>query len=131
MGDTGRVGVSERARMTALGLLAGVAIDQVAGDPRRGHPVAAFGAIAGRLEAVMWRDKRRAGVAYTSVLVGVGRRARPGRLAAWPVAASARPEGCRVPCAAARGATGRGRAVAGGRYRRGDVGGARRADAGG
>jgi adenosylcobinamide-phosphate synthase len=50
--------------------MAGVAIDQLAGDPRRGHPVAAFGAVAGRLEAAMWRDGRVAGVAYAGVLAG-------------------------------------------------------------
>src|SRR2546429_323628 len=56
--------------MTALGLLAGVALDQVLGDPRRGHPVALFGAVAGRLEDRMWRDRRRAGVQYTALLAG-------------------------------------------------------------
>jgi adenosylcobinamide-phosphate synthase len=56
--------------MTALGLVAGVAIDQVIGDPRRGHPVAAFGAVAGRLETWMWRDSRVAGVAFTTILIG-------------------------------------------------------------
>jgi len=58
-----------RARATALGLLAGVAIDQVAGDPRRGHPVAMFGAAAGRLEARMWRDDRAAGARYAALLI--------------------------------------------------------------
>jgi len=56
--------------MTALGLLAGVLLDQVIPDPRRGHPVAAFGAAAGRLERAMWRDDRGRGVAYTAALVG-------------------------------------------------------------
>jgi adenosylcobinamide-phosphate synthase len=60
-----------RARATALGLLAGVALDQVAGDPRRGHPVALFGAVAGRLEARMWRDDRTAGAGYAALLVAV------------------------------------------------------------
>jgi adenosylcobinamide-phosphate synthase len=58
-----------RARATALGLLAGVALDQVAGDPRRGHPVALFGTAASRLEARMWRDDRAAGAAYAALLV--------------------------------------------------------------
>ncbi|HEY0933144.1 MAG TPA: cobalamin biosynthesis protein, partial [Trebonia sp.] len=60
-----------RARATALGLLAGVAIDLVAGDPRRGHPVALFGAAAGQLEARMWRDDRAAGARYAALLVGL------------------------------------------------------------
>jgi adenosylcobinamide-phosphate synthase len=61
----------QRARATAIGLLAGVALDQLAGDPRRGHPVALFGAAAGRLEARMWRDDRAAGAAYATLLVAV------------------------------------------------------------
>lgn len=59
-----------RAPATALGLLAGVVIDQLAGDPRRAHPVALFGAVAGRLEARMWRDDRAAGAGYAALLVG-------------------------------------------------------------
>jgi adenosylcobinamide-phosphate synthase len=46
-----------------------VALDQIAGDPRRGHPVALFGAAAGRLEARMWRDNRAAGVGYAALLI--------------------------------------------------------------
>ena len=56
--------------MTALGLLAGVALDQALGDPRRGHPVALFGSVAGKLEARVWRDRRAAGAGYTAILVG-------------------------------------------------------------
>jgi adenosylcobinamide-phosphate synthase len=58
-----------RARATALGLLAGVAIDQIAGDPRRGHPVALFGTAARRLEARMWRDDCAAGAGYAALLI--------------------------------------------------------------
>jgi adenosylcobinamide-phosphate synthase len=47
-----------------------VVLDQVAGDPRRGHPVALFGTAAGRLEERMWRDDRAAGAAYAALLVG-------------------------------------------------------------
>ena len=54
--------------MTAVGLVAGVMLDQAIGDPRRGHPVAAFGTVAGKLEAAMWRDTRGAGLAYAGVL---------------------------------------------------------------
>jgi len=81
-----------RARATAIGLLAGVALDQIAGDPRRGHPVALFGAAAGRLEARMWRDDRTAGAGYAAVLIaapallGLLPRSLPG---AWLVAVTA------------------------------------------
>src|SRR5487761_1230429 len=57
------------ARATAAGLLAGVVLDQVTGDPRRGHPVAMFGTAAGRLETRMWRDDRAAGAGYAALLV--------------------------------------------------------------
>jgi len=58
-----------RCRATAFGLLAGVVADQIAGDPRRGHPVALFGTAAGRLESLMWRDSRVAGAGYAGVLI--------------------------------------------------------------
>lgn len=48
----------------------GVVLDEAIGDPRRGHPVAIFGAVAGRLEARLWRDNRAAGASYTALLVG-------------------------------------------------------------
>ena len=54
----------------AVGLLAGVVADRVAGDPRRGHPVAGFGALAAALERRSWRPSRTVGVAYALVLVG-------------------------------------------------------------
>jgi adenosylcobinamide-phosphate synthase len=53
-----------------LGLLLGIAADGVFGDPRRGHPVAVFGAMAGRLEKLTYRDHRIPGVVYTGVLAG-------------------------------------------------------------
>jgi adenosylcobinamide-phosphate synthase len=40
------------------------------GDPRRGHPVALFGTLAGRLEARVWRDDRVAGAGFAALLVG-------------------------------------------------------------
>ena len=58
-----------QARATAVGLLAGVVLDQLAGDPRRGHPVALFGGAAGRLESRMWRDDRAAGTGYATLLI--------------------------------------------------------------
>ncbi|WSY14818.1 cobalamin biosynthesis protein [Embleya sp. NBC_00896] len=58
------------ARTTALGMAAGVALDAVFGDPRRGHPVAGFGRAAGRLEQAMYADGRGRGIAYTALCVG-------------------------------------------------------------
>ncbi|WP_017973924.1 cobalamin biosynthesis protein [Actinopolyspora halophila] len=54
----------------AVGLLLGVAADAVLGDPERGHPVAAFGRLAERVERVVYRRSRSAGVLYAGVLVG-------------------------------------------------------------
>jgi adenosylcobinamide-phosphate synthase len=81
----------------ALGLLLGVAADAVLGDPRRGHPVAGFGALAARLERRVWAPSRPRGAAYVAVAVGspvvVGalleratRRSPVGRVAATAVA---------------------------------------------
>src|SRR5689334_16622582 len=55
----------------AAGVAAGLALDAAIGDPRRGHPVAAFGVAAGNVERLLWRDSRTAGLAYTAVCVGV------------------------------------------------------------
>lgn len=69
----------------ALGLLLGYAADRLLADPRRGHPVAGFGQVAGALENALWRDDRRAGVSFTLLLVGsavgvgvLAERVRPG-----------------------------------------------------
>ncbi|MFC4911441.1 cobalamin biosynthesis protein [Actinomadura gamaensis] len=59
-----------RISSRAAGLLAGVALDVLLGDPRRGHPVAAFGRAAGRVEKVLYGDSRVRGAVYTGVLVG-------------------------------------------------------------
>ena len=53
----------------AAGLLAGVALDAVLGDPRRGHPVAAFGRSAAALEKRVYADSRGRGAAYTAACV--------------------------------------------------------------
>ena len=53
----------------ATGLLLGAAADLLVGDPRRGHPVAGFGAAAAALERRGWRDSRPAGAAYAGTLV--------------------------------------------------------------
>ena len=69
----------------ASGLALGLAVDAVLADPRRGHPVAGFGAVAAALERQVHRDARPAGVAYalaltagTAALGGVAQRALPG-----------------------------------------------------
>jgi adenosylcobinamide-phosphate synthase len=53
----------------AVGLITGVALDALAGDPRRGHPVAAFGRAAAALEARDYADSRRRGAAHTAACV--------------------------------------------------------------
>ncbi|WP_239103540.1 cobalamin biosynthesis protein [Microbispora corallina] len=55
---------------TVAGMLLGAAADAVVGDPRRGHPVAAFGTAATALEKRIYRDSRSAGVLFTAALVG-------------------------------------------------------------
>ena len=57
--------ISADARGVALGL----AVDAAIGDPRKGHPVAAFGVVAGRLESMLWRDSRLTGAVYCGVCV--------------------------------------------------------------
>ncbi|WP_138996144.1 cobalamin biosynthesis protein [Rhodococcus zopfii] len=54
----------------AAGLALGYVVDQMFGDPRRGHPVSGFGAIARAAERTLYADTRRAGVLFTTVLVG-------------------------------------------------------------
>lgn len=53
----------------ALGLAAGFGLDQLLGDPRRGHPVAGFGSAAAALERRTWADRRAPGVVHVGVLV--------------------------------------------------------------
>jgi adenosylcobinamide-phosphate synthase len=54
----------------ALGLVGGVVADWLAGDPRRGHPVAGFGRVAAAVERRLWRPSRVSGAAYVLALVG-------------------------------------------------------------
>jgi adenosylcobinamide-phosphate synthase len=54
----------------AVGLLLGVAADAAFGDPRRHHPVAAFGQLAARAERTCYAEHRMAGLVYTGALVG-------------------------------------------------------------
>lgn len=53
----------------ALGLLGGWAADRLLGDPRRGHPVAAFGRWATWVECRTHRDSRRAGVLTEGIVL--------------------------------------------------------------
>jgi adenosylcobinamide-phosphate synthase len=53
----------------AAGLAGGVLLDALAGDPHRGHPVAAFGRAAGRLEDRVYADDRLRGTAYAGACV--------------------------------------------------------------
>lgn len=57
-------------RTYAYGAALGFLGDLVAGDPRRGHPVAAFGRAAGALERRMWRDDRLTGAVYAALCTG-------------------------------------------------------------
>lgn len=52
-----------------VGILLGYLADVALGDPRRGHPVAGFGAVAGRLERLTYRDRRAAGALHTALLL--------------------------------------------------------------
>jgi adenosylcobinamide-phosphate synthase len=50
----------------AGGILAGVLADALAGDPRRGHPVALFGQAATRIERSLYADRKTRGAAFTA-----------------------------------------------------------------
>jgi adenosylcobinamide-phosphate synthase len=55
----------------ATGLAVGAAADLLLADPRRYHPVAGFGAVAGALERRVWRNSRAVGAAHAVGLVAV------------------------------------------------------------
>ncbi|MGR4851389.1 cobalamin biosynthesis protein [Streptomyces sp. LARHCF252] len=57
-------------RVHAYGAAVGLIGDLLLGDPRRGHPVAAFGRAAGVVERVLWRDHRGWGALHTVVCAG-------------------------------------------------------------
>jgi adenosylcobinamide-phosphate synthase len=59
-----------RVDARVAGLVLGYGADLVLGDPRRGHPVAAFGRGAAQLERAWWSDSSRRGAGYAAVLVG-------------------------------------------------------------
>lgn len=54
----------------AAGLVAGYALDSLLGDPRRWHPVAGFGRVAGALERRVYRPDLTAGAGFTALAVG-------------------------------------------------------------
>ncbi|MFJ9852114.1 cobalamin biosynthesis protein [Streptomyces sp. NPDC101150] len=54
----------------ACGAALGFLGDLIAADPRRGHPVAAFGRVAGALERRLWRDHRGYGTAHAVLCAG-------------------------------------------------------------
>ncbi len=79
----------------ATGALVGYLADLLVDDPKRGHPVAGFGAAASALERVTYRDSRIAGAAHFGVLVGATgmagvalQRVGGRRGSLWPVAAA-------------------------------------------
>ncbi|GAA4232983.1 cobalamin biosynthesis protein [Actinomadura meridiana] len=57
-------------RVSGEGLLLGVALDALFGDPKRWHPVAGFGKVASAAEKWVYGDSRWRGVVYAGVLVG-------------------------------------------------------------
>lgn len=58
--------VTRRGSGRALGLVLGVGLDLLLADPRRGHPVAAFGRSATALESRIWADDRARGAVYAA-----------------------------------------------------------------
>lgn len=55
--------------MRGAGLALGVALDAAIGDPRRGHPVAAFGRAAAALEKRIYKRSKKRGAVFTGVCV--------------------------------------------------------------
>ncbi|OBH67813.1 cobalamin biosynthesis protein [Mycobacterium intracellulare] len=53
----------------AAGVLVGYLADRALGDPRRGHPVAAFGTAAAGLESLTYRESRAAGAVHVGLLM--------------------------------------------------------------
>ena len=62
----------------AMAMLAALLLDAVLGEPRRMHPLVAFGRLANRIENLLYRDRRTAGVFAWSLAV-----LPPVALAAW------------------------------------------------
>ncbi|WAC93533.1 cobalamin biosynthesis protein [Mycobacterium sp. Aquia_213] len=57
-------------RTRIVGVLVGCLADLALGDPKRGHPVAAFGQAAAELEQFTYRDTKIAGALHVSLAVG-------------------------------------------------------------
>ncbi|MER6380376.1 cobalamin biosynthesis protein [Streptomyces sp. NPDC001250] len=57
-------------RSYAYGAAAGLLGDLLLGDPRRGHPVAAFGRAAAAVDGALWHDHRGWGALHTVVCAG-------------------------------------------------------------
>ncbi|MEU6773010.1 cobalamin biosynthesis protein [Streptomyces sp. NPDC046759] len=57
-------------RSYAYGAAAGLLGDLLLGDPRRGHPVAAFGRAAAAVDRALWHDHRGWGALHTAVCAG-------------------------------------------------------------
>jgi adenosylcobinamide-phosphate synthase len=65
--------VSAAVAKRLLGAAGGLVIDRLVGEPPSVvHPVAAFGAVMGRVEHTIYADTRRAGVGYTAVGLALG-----------------------------------------------------------
>ncbi|MGV0814570.1 cobalamin biosynthesis protein [Mycolicibacterium boenickei] len=60
---------ARRCHDRAAGIAVGFLADLLLADPRRGHPVAGFGAAAARLEKLTYADGRGAGVLHTGLLL--------------------------------------------------------------
>jgi adenosylcobinamide-phosphate synthase len=69
--DSRRRAARVRAAANAAGMVAGFALDRVIGDPRRGHPVAGYGRIAGALERKMYAPQRDAGARFAGIAIGI------------------------------------------------------------
>lgn len=59
------------AAANATGLVAGVLLDRLLGDPRRLHPVAGFGQAAAALERRTYAPSRAAGARHVAIALGV------------------------------------------------------------
>ncbi|MER6029252.1 cobalamin biosynthesis protein [Streptomyces sp. NPDC001851] len=57
-------------RTYAYGAAAGLLGDLLLGDPRHGHPVAAFGRAAAAVDRALWHDHRGWGAVHTAVCAG-------------------------------------------------------------
>jgi adenosylcobinamide-phosphate synthase len=62
--------LTKTRRSRTVGVLVGYLADVALGDPRRAHPVAAFGRGAAKLEQFTYRDSRSGGAVHLGLLVG-------------------------------------------------------------